>query len=74
VEILGLLHLAADHGWEAEQELETYAAVRADGSTRTFTAPRTPLRGSPPSAESGTAGTAGAETPDPQHRPESEAR
>lgn len=74
VEILGLLHLAADHGWEAEQELETYAAVRADGSTRTFTAPRTPLRGSPPSAEAGTAGTAGAETPDPQHRPESEAR
>ncbi|WP_300683172.1 DUF3375 domain-containing protein [Nocardioides sp.] len=44
VEILGLLHLAADYGWSAEaDEVETYAAIRPDGSTRTFAVPRTPL-------------------------------
>ena len=44
VEILGLLHLAADYGWLAEaEELETYAAIRPDGSTRSFAVPRTPL-------------------------------
>jgi hypothetical protein len=40
VEIFGLLHLAADHGWEREDQDESYAAVRPDGSRRTFTVPR----------------------------------
>lgn len=43
VEIFGLLHLAADHAWETEQATESYAAVRPDGSRRTFAVPRTPL-------------------------------
>lgn len=43
VEILGLLHLAADRGWTSDEGVETYAAVRHDGSRRTFTVPRTPL-------------------------------
>jgi hypothetical protein len=43
VEIFGLLHLAADHGWEPEEATEPYAAVRADGSRRTFAVPRLSL-------------------------------
>jgi hypothetical protein len=43
VEILGLLHLAADHDWETEDVLESFAAVRPDGTRRTFRVPRTPL-------------------------------
>jgi hypothetical protein len=43
VEIFGLLHLAADHGWEPEDAAESYAAVRHDGSRRTFAVPRLPL-------------------------------
>ena len=43
VEIFGLLHLAADREWEAEEALEPFAAVRPDGTTRTFAVPRTPL-------------------------------
>jgi hypothetical protein len=43
VEILGLLHLAADRDWETEDTLESFAAVRPDGTRRTFTVPRTPL-------------------------------
>jgi len=43
VEIFGLLHLAADRGWERQDELEAFAAVRSDGTRRTFTAPRLPL-------------------------------
>lgn len=43
VEIFGLLHLAADHGWHPEETLEQFAAVRPDGSRRTFAVPRTPL-------------------------------
>ncbi|WP_408895752.1 DUF3375 domain-containing protein [Nocardioides sp. R1-1] len=43
VEIFGLLHLAADREWETEDALERFAAVRPDGSRRTFAVPRTPL-------------------------------
>jgi len=43
VEIFGLLHLAAGHAWESEDESESFAALRPDGSRRTFTVPRTPL-------------------------------
>lgn len=43
VEIFGLLHLAADREWQTEDAVEEYAAVRPDGSLRTFTVPRTPL-------------------------------
>lgn len=43
VEIFGLLHLAADHDWRAEDVVEPFAAVRPDGSRRTFAVPRTPL-------------------------------
>ncbi len=43
VEIFGLLHLAADRDWTAEDDLEVFAAVRPDGSRRTFRVPRTPL-------------------------------
>ncbi|MGZ4483767.1 MAG: DUF3375 domain-containing protein [Nocardioidaceae bacterium] len=43
VEILGLLHLAADRDLPAEPTLERYRAVRADGSERTFAVPRVPL-------------------------------
>jgi hypothetical protein len=43
VEIFGLLHLAADREWTAGDEVETYAAIRPDGSRRTFAVPRTPL-------------------------------
>ncbi|MBM9460203.1 DUF3375 domain-containing protein [Nocardioides sp. zg-536] len=43
VEIFGLLHLAADRDWTTEDVLETFAALRPDGSTRTFAVPRTPL-------------------------------
>lgn len=43
VEIFGLLHLAADHGWETEEEAESFAAVRPDGSRRAFAVPRMPL-------------------------------
>ncbi|MDN5896272.1 MAG: DUF3375 family protein, partial [Nocardioides sp.] len=43
VEIFGLLHLAADREWETEERLETYAAVRLDGSQRSFSVPRLPL-------------------------------
>ena len=43
VEIFGLLHLAADRDWRAEDTVEPYAAVRPDGSRRTFAVPRTPL-------------------------------
>ena len=43
VEILGLLHLAADHELPVEATLERFRAVRADGSERTFAVPRVPL-------------------------------
>lgn len=43
VEILGLLHLAADREWGPEETVEDYVALRPDGSTRTFAVPRTPL-------------------------------
>ena len=43
VEIFGLLHLAAGRDWESEEALETYAAVRPDGTRRSFAVPRTPL-------------------------------
>ncbi|GGD30765.1 DUF3375 domain-containing protein [Nocardioides daphniae] len=43
VEIFGLLHLAADRGWAVTDETETYAALRNDGTGRTFTVPRLPL-------------------------------
>lgn len=43
VEIFGLLHLAADREWAAEGEPEMFAALRPDGSRRTFAVPRTAL-------------------------------
>ncbi len=43
VEILGLLHLAADRELPAESDHELYLAVRPDGSERTFAVPRVPL-------------------------------
>jgi len=43
VEIFGLLHLAADRGWDAVDDVEAYAALRPDGSRRTFDVPRLPL-------------------------------
>lgn len=44
VEVFGLLHLAADRGWTGEDDVtEDFAAVRPDGSGRTFAVPRTPL-------------------------------
>lgn len=43
VEIFGLLHLAADHGWEADETLESYSTVRHDGTRRAFAVPRMPL-------------------------------
>lgn len=43
VEIFGLLHLAAQHGWDAAGEAEPWGAVRPDGSRRTFAVPRTDL-------------------------------
>lgn len=43
VEIFGLLHLAADRDWVAEEAVEEYAALRPDGSRRTFAVPRLPL-------------------------------
>ncbi|KRA32522.1 MULTISPECIES: DUF3375 domain-containing protein [unclassified Nocardioides] len=43
VEIFGLLHLAADREWEPEDVAEEFAAVRPDGSLRTFSVPRMPL-------------------------------
>lgn len=43
VEIIGLLHLAADREWEPEDAVEAFDAVRPDGSRRTFAVPRTPL-------------------------------
>jgi hypothetical protein len=43
VEIFGLLHLAADRGWHVQDETESYAALRPDGTRRTFDVPRLPL-------------------------------
>lgn len=43
VEVLGLLHLAADRSLAVDGATETYRTVRADGSTRTFVVPRVPL-------------------------------
>jgi hypothetical protein len=43
VEIFGLLHLAADRDWEAEDVVELFATLRPDGSSRTFAVPRMPL-------------------------------
>lgn len=43
VEIFGLLHLAADRGWPAEDAAESFATLRPDGTRRDFTLPRTPL-------------------------------
>lgn len=40
VEIFGLLHVAAAHEWEPEEVLETYRALRTDGTERAFTVPR----------------------------------
>ncbi|WP_185995792.1 DUF3375 domain-containing protein [Nocardioides campestrisoli] len=50
VEILGLLHLAADRDLAAEERTEPYRAVRPDGSQRTFRVPLVPLPGTDPSA------------------------
>jgi len=66
VEIFGLLHLAADRGWLSREGLEAYAAVRPDGSTRTFSVPRTPLpdpAGTTPDTTPGTTRDAESETP-----------
>lgn len=43
VEIFGLLHLAADQAWTAQEQTEPFAAVRPDGTQRTFAVPRMPL-------------------------------
>jgi hypothetical protein len=43
VEIFGLLHLAADREWQAEDTVESFATLRPDGTRRTFSVPRTPL-------------------------------
>ena len=43
VEIFGLLHLAADREWQAEDAAESFATLRPDGTRRTFSLPRTPL-------------------------------
>lgn len=43
VEIFGLLHLAAERGWETDDALESYATVRHDGTHRLFAVPRMPL-------------------------------
>lgn len=43
VEIFGLLHLAAERGWEADDGAEVYTAVRHDGSRRAFAVPTTRL-------------------------------
>lgn len=43
VEIFGLLHLAAEHGWEGEEVTELFTAQRHDGTRRTFAVPRTVL-------------------------------
>jgi hypothetical protein len=43
VEIFGLLHLAADREWLAEDTAEPFATLRPDGTRRTFSLPRTPL-------------------------------
>lgn len=44
VEIFGLLHLAANRDLRADDEhVETFSAVRPDGTRRTFAVPRTPL-------------------------------
>lgn len=43
VEIFGLLHLAAAREWAADDDVEDFAAIRPDGTRRTFTVPRTPL-------------------------------
>ena len=43
VEIFGLLHLAANRGWQSEELLESYAALRHDGTRRTFSVPRLPV-------------------------------
>ncbi|SEC93761.1 Protein of unknown function [Nocardioides exalbidus] len=43
VEIFGLLHLAAERAWEAEEDTEAFDAVRPDGSRRSFAVPRTAL-------------------------------
>jgi hypothetical protein len=43
VEIFGLLHLAADREWQAEDTAESFATLRPDGTRRTFSVPRTPL-------------------------------
>ena len=66
VEIFGLLHLAADRGWLSREGLEAYAAVRPDGSTRTFSVPRTPLPApddTTPDTTPGTTRDAESETP-----------
>lgn len=43
VEIFGLLNLAAEREWETEDTVEEFAAVRPDGTRRTFSVPRTPM-------------------------------
>jgi hypothetical protein len=43
VEILGLLHVAADRDLAVAADLEHYRAVRPDGSERMFAVPRVPL-------------------------------
>jgi hypothetical protein len=43
VEIFGLLHLAADRGWTVTDDVEAYAALRPDGTRRTFDVPHLPL-------------------------------
>ena len=51
VEVLGLLHAAADRDapYQPQQQTQQYLTQRPDGTTRTFTGPALPL--TPPSAE-----------------------
>lgn len=43
VEVFGLLHLAAERGWAAATDLESWSTVRPDGSERTFLVPEVAL-------------------------------
>lgn len=50
VEIFGLLHLAAEHGWTGEDVTELFTAHRPDGTRRVFAVPRTTLPDPDPAA------------------------
>ncbi|GGO74876.1 DUF3375 domain-containing protein [Nocardioides deserti] len=63
VEVFGLLHLAADRGWTGEDDVtEDFAAVRPDGSGRTFAVPRTPLPDPDRPTDASTDASTGSET------------